>query len=120
MAFGLKLNQKPIAILDSEDLDKGEFSWIDLGKVGYGIRNDHGSVHVHMKLGVLIGNRPDYPHAIVDVIEKYYGASYGIDFSQPHKTESVVFHKPRHLYKLIKRFSGKDERTHKEEFNDGN
>lgn len=98
-------------IQEPEKLEPTEYNWIDLGRVGYGLRNDEGQVHVHMKLGLSKGNRLDYPLQIIDVIEKYYGASYGIGHTTPHKIENVFFHKPKNLTKLIKRFSGKDKRT---------
>ena len=108
----LRLVQKPKPLLDREDLDDSEFKWLDLGKVTHGVRNDTGVVHVHMQIGYLIGNRPDYPAMIVKVIEKYYGEDYGsITHRNPHKTESVNYPKPKNLYDLIKRFSGEDKRT---------
>ena len=107
----LRLVQKHKPLLDFEDLDDAEFKWLDLGRVAYGLRNDEGSVHVHMKIGYLVGNRPDYPGVIVKVIEKYYGEEYGIRHTSPHKVESVNFHKPNNLSDLIERFSGEDKRN---------
>ena len=114
---GLALTQstRQKFIQDTERLEPGEYNWIDLGQVGYGLRNDSGSVHIHMKLGVLKGNKPDYPGMVVDVIEKYYGADHGFDYSNPHKVENVIYHKPNNLLKLIKAHAGKDTRTFKEE-----
>ena len=106
----LRLVQKPKPLLDKEDLDDAEFKWLDLGRVTYGLRNDEGSVHVHMKVGYLVGNRPDYPGVIVKVIEKYYGEHLGIRHSTPHHEESINFHKPNNLSELIERFTGKDKR----------
>mgnify|MGYP003153361143 CR=1 FL=1 len=64
---------------------------------------------------IYIGNIPNYPNMIVDVIEKYHGAAHGIDFNTVHKTEKVIFHKPNNLHDLIKKFSGEDKRSFKEE-----
>jgi len=107
----LVLKNKTTAILDKERLERKEYNWLDLGKVGYGLRNDEGSVHIHMSVGYLKNvNLPDYPDAIVDVIEKYYGSSNGFDHGEPHKIESVIYHKPTDLVDLIEKFSGEDKR----------
>ena len=110
---GLGLSLRKRIIQDPERLEPSEYNWFDLGRVGYGLRNDEGSVHVHMQLGVSKGNRPDYPPQLIKVIEKYYGyTNIGtMPHSSPHKTESVLFHKPNNLIELIKRFTGKDTRT---------
>lgn len=107
----LVLNTKATVRLNRERLEKKEYNWLDLGRVGYGLRNDEGSVHVHMSIGYLKKkNLPNYPDAVVDVIEKYYGSSNGFDHGEPHKIESVIYNKPTDLVDLIEKFSGEDKR----------
>mgnify|MGYP001222422081 FL=1 len=68
---GLGLSLRKRIIQDPEKLEPSEYTWFDLGKVGHGLRNDEGSVHVHMQLGISKGNRSDYPPQLIKVIEKY-------------------------------------------------
>ena len=96
------------------DYERSAYDWIDLGVVCNGLRNNEGTVLVQMKIGLLknLGAKvKDYPNEIVDVIEKYYGVEYGIRHNTPHLVESVLWHKPNNLKRLIKKHKGKDKRT---------
>ena len=46
-SLSMRIRQK--TYLNTEKLERGEYNWLDLGRVGYGIRNDEGSVHIHRK-----------------------------------------------------------------------
>ena len=109
----LSLSVSQRVFQEQDEHDRKEYHWINLGKVCYGLRNDEGEVHVHMKIGVLKYKKKDYPTQMVDVIEKYYGSTYGINNETPHKIEKVLYHKPKNLFDLIKRMSGEDTRTYK-------
>jgi len=111
--ISLGLSTRLKAVQEQGEQDREEYNWVDLGRVCYGLRNDEGEVHVHMKIGVIKYKKKGNPVEIVDVIEKYYGSTYGINNYTPHKIEKVLYHKPSNLDRLIRKMQGEDTRTHK-------
>jgi len=109
----LSLSVRQTVFQDQEEHNREEYNWVNLGKVCYGLRNDEGEVHVHMKIGVIKYKKKDYPTEIVDIIEKYYGSTYGINNTTPHKIEKFLYPKPNNIIDLIEKMSGEDTRTYK-------
>ena len=74
MKLSLEIKTQTVAIQKRENINISEYSWMNLGFVCYGVKNDEGYCKVYMKLGaerISKTSKKIYPK-VIEVNEKYY------------------------------------------------